>query len=163
MMHTHLVIRSDVPDGHRVVVHVFVYGQIWRLVNFSGLQYQHLEKRDMCCILYCWPGLICLICSNISNPRHWALAASYDSLAGVTYRKSNRGDVFFGSLHQEVHPEVHQFLLGRRLLGSGLLKLLVDQDGLHDRAQIPETNRREKKKTNSSTVPWKGSRIQTYI
>lgn len=64
------------------------------------------------------------------------------SLSGVTYRKSDGGDVFLSGLHQKVHPEVHQLLLGCRLLHAGFLKLLVDQDGLHQRAQVPETNQR---------------------
>lgn len=65
------------------------------------------------------------------------------SSSGVTYGKSDRGDVFFGGLHQKVHPEVHQFLLGGWLLHARFLKLLVDQYGLHQRAQIPETKQKE--------------------
>lgn len=65
------------------------------------------------------------------------------SLAGVAYRKSDRGDVFLGGLHQKVHPEVHQLLLGCWLLHARFVKLLVDQNCLHQRAQIPETNQRE--------------------
>lgn len=32
---THLVVRGNVPDGDRVVLHVFVDGQIRRLVNLG--------------------------------------------------------------------------------------------------------------------------------
>lgn len=32
---THLIVRGNVPDGDRVVLHVFVDGQIRRLVNFG--------------------------------------------------------------------------------------------------------------------------------
>lgn len=55
-----------------------------------------------------------------------------------TYWKSDGGDVSLGRLHQEVHPEVHQLLFVGRLLHSSLIKVLVDQDGLHQRAQIPK-------------------------
>lgn len=72
--------------------------------------------------------------------------------AGVTHRKSDRGDFFLGGLHQEVHPKVHQFLLGRRLLNAGFVKLLVDQDGLHQRAQVPETHQGKQKRIYLSTM-----------
>lgn len=67
------------------------------------------------------------------------------SLAGVAYRKSDRSDVFIGGLHQKVHPEVHQLLLGCRLLHARFIKLLVDQNCLHQGTQIPETNQRKQK------------------
>lgn len=80
-------------------------------------------------------------------------------MAGVTYRKSDRGDVFLGGLHQKVHPEVHQLLLGRRLLHAGFLKLLVDQDGLHQRAQVPERIKEE----TCINCAQKTARIQIFI
>lgn len=33
------------PDGDSVLLHIVVYGQVRRLIDFRGLQYQHLEKR----------------------------------------------------------------------------------------------------------------------
>lgn len=61
-----------------------------------------------------------------------------------TYRESDGGHVSLGGLHQKVHPEVHQLLFGRRLLRAGLVELLVDQNRLHQRAQIPGTQQRIK-------------------
>lgn len=55
----------------------------------------------------------------------------YFMLICVSYRKSNRGDIFFGCLHQEVHPKVHQLLFVGGLLYAGLVEVLKDQDGLH--------------------------------
>lgn len=44
----------------------------------------------------------------------------------LTYRKSHRGDVFLGRLHQEIHPEIHQLLFGSWLLHAGFIEVLVD-------------------------------------
>lgn len=67
-------------------------------------------------------------------------------MAAAAYGKSDRADVCLGGLHQEVHPEVHQFLLGGRLLHARLIEMLVDQNGLHQGVQIPETSQRESKR-----------------
>lgn len=42
---TYLVIGSNMPDWDNIVLHIFIYGQIWRLVNFGRFQNQHLDMK----------------------------------------------------------------------------------------------------------------------
>lgn len=70
-----LVVMSHMPDGHCVVVHVFVYGQIWRLVDFSRLQYQHLGKDYKTGLIYdiisfarhCFPSVLFFFFSHLKD------------------------------------------------------------------------------------------------
>lgn len=95
----------------------------------------------------CWACIILFVSTLFTRelpsklqPQFGPWAASFGiNWVLVTYRKSDRGDIFLGGLHQKVHPEVQQLLLGARLLRAGFLKLFIDQDGFHQRAQIPET------------------------
>lgn len=120
------------PYRHSVVIHVFVYGQIWRLVNFSWLQNQHLQKRFN------------IFFTNIYFT-FFKFSCHYSGILFVAHRKANGGDIFFSCLHQEVHPKVEQLLFWCWRLCAGLFKVLVDQDGLHQWVQIPEDIQVKKK------------------
>ena len=121
------------PDGHGVLLHVVVDGQIRRLVHLSGLQYQHLwtNQNQAFGSAGHTAGDTVMVCVSRSD------AQGHESKPARTYGEADGGHVLVGGLHQDVHPEVHQLLLRGGLLPGRLLEMLVDQDSLHQRAQVP--------------------------
>lgn len=57
----------------------------------------------------------------------------------ATYWKSNYSHIRLCGFNKEVHPEIHKFLFGRMLLWSQFLKMLIYQNSLNNRLQVPET------------------------
>lgn len=57
----------------------------------------------------------------------------------ATYWKSNYSHICLRGFNKEVHPEIHKFLFGRMLLWSQFLKMLMYQNSLYNRLQVPET------------------------
>lgn len=75
------------------------------------------------------------------------------------YWESDRGHVSLGGLHQEVHPEVHQLLFGPRLLRASFVEVLVDQERLHQRVQIPARIKRKFSTTLERPECWAETRF----
>lgn len=75
---TNLVVGGDVPDRNRVVVNVFVYGQIWRLIDFGWLKYQNLKDRVTCHISHLHSEWFCVSQGWLANlqeiARRWRLS-----------------------------------------------------------------------------------------
>lgn len=58
-----------------------------------------------------------------------------------TYRKPNDSHICLCGLHQKIHPEVHQLLFGHRLLCSQFHKMLIYQNCLYDRLEVPKNEK----------------------
>jgi len=55
----------------------------------------------------------------------------------TTYWKSNYRHICLCGFNKEVHPEVHEFLFGHMLFWSQFLKMLIYQNSLYNRLQVP--------------------------
>lgn len=57
----------------------------------------------------------------------------------ATYWKSNYSHICLCGFNKEVHPEIHKFLFGRMLFWSQFLEMLIYQNSLYNRLQVPVT------------------------
>lgn len=57
-----------------------------------------------------------------------------------TYWKSNYRHICLCGFNKEVHPEVHEFLFGCMLFRIQFFKMLIYQNSLYNRLQVPVIN-----------------------